>query len=154
VKRSNLAGWAGYSYCPSRSRFFWGLRLHLITTTGGLPITWALADPKLDERQVLMAVLDHDPTLSPSNAPGLTVIADKGYVSAERRPVPRRTPGAAAAPILPQPHAPARLAPAQTRPPIDRVGFRHPQKANSTSNSTAAAPSTESVPGSGSDYSP
>jgi hypothetical protein len=46
-----------------------GLRLHLITTTAGLPITWALADPKLDERQVLMAVLDHDPTLSPSNAP-------------------------------------------------------------------------------------
>jgi hypothetical protein len=69
VKRSNLAGWAGYSYCASHSRFFWGLRLHLITTPAGLPITWALADPKLDERQVLMAVLDHDPTLSPSNAP-------------------------------------------------------------------------------------
>jgi hypothetical protein len=40
VKRSNLAGWAGYSYCPSHSRFFWGLRLHLITTPAGLPITW------------------------------------------------------------------------------------------------------------------
>ena len=24
VKRSNLAGWAGYSYCASHSRFFWG----------------------------------------------------------------------------------------------------------------------------------
>ena len=32
VKRSNLAGWAGYSYCASHSRFFWGLRLHLIAT--------------------------------------------------------------------------------------------------------------------------
>ena len=82
VKRSNLAGWAGYSYCPSHSRFFWGLRLHLITTPAGLPITWALADPKLDERQVLMAVLDHDPTLT-ADRPGLTVIGDKGYVSAE-----------------------------------------------------------------------
>jgi hypothetical protein len=82
VKRSNLAGWAGYSYCPSHSRFFWGLRLHLIATPAGLPITWALADPKLDERQVLMAVLDHDPALLAAR-PGLTIIGDKGYVSAE-----------------------------------------------------------------------
>jgi hypothetical protein len=82
VKRSDLAGWAGYSYCPSHSRFFWGLRLHLVTTTAGLPITWALADPKLDERQVLMAVLDHDPTLT-DQRPGLIIIGDKGYVSAE-----------------------------------------------------------------------
>jgi hypothetical protein len=82
AKRSNLAGWAGYSYCPSHSRWFWGLRLHLICTPAGLPITWALADPKLDERQVLMAVLDHDPTLT-RQRPGLTIIADKGYVSRE-----------------------------------------------------------------------
>ena len=73
VKRSDLAGWAGYSYCASHSRFFWGLRLHLI----GSP-----ADPKLDERQVLMAVLDHDRTLT-ADRPGLTIIADKGYVSRE-----------------------------------------------------------------------
>jgi hypothetical protein len=32
AKRSNLAGWAGYGYCASHSRFFWGLRLHLICT--------------------------------------------------------------------------------------------------------------------------
>jgi hypothetical protein len=82
VKRSNLAGWAGYSYCPSHSRFSWGLRLHLECTPAGLPIAWALADPTLDERQVLMAVLDHDPTLT-HGRPGLTIIADKGYVSAE-----------------------------------------------------------------------
>jgi hypothetical protein len=30
VKRSDLAGWAEYGYCASHSRFFWGLRLHLI----------------------------------------------------------------------------------------------------------------------------
>jgi len=52
ARRSNLAGWAGHSYCPSHSRFFWGLRLHLVCTPAGLPVTWALADPKLDERQV------------------------------------------------------------------------------------------------------
>ena len=82
VLRSDLAGAAGYSYCPSHSRWFWGLRLHLICTPAGLPITWALADPKLDERQVLMAVLDHDAHLLAAR-PGLLIIADKGYASAE-----------------------------------------------------------------------
>jgi hypothetical protein len=82
AKRSDLAGWAGYGYCASHSRFFWGLRLHLICTPAGLPITWALADPKLDERQVLIAVLEHDPGLT-TDRPGLVIVADKGYVSAE-----------------------------------------------------------------------
>jgi hypothetical protein len=82
VKRSDLAGWAGYGYCSSHSRWFWGLRLHLVCTPAGLPITWALADPKVDERQVLAAILDHDPHLI-TDRPGLVIIGDKGYVSAE-----------------------------------------------------------------------
>lgn len=32
VKRSDLAGHAGYGDCASHSRFFWGFRLYLITT--------------------------------------------------------------------------------------------------------------------------
>jgi DDE family transposase len=82
AQRSNLAGHAGYGYCASHSRYFWGLRLHLICTPAGLPITWALAHPKLDERQVLMTVLDHDQHLLTAR-PGLLLIADKGYASAE-----------------------------------------------------------------------
>ncbi|WP_435193145.1 IS982 family transposase [Nonomuraea sp. bgisy094] len=82
TQRSNLAGWAGYGYCRSHSRWFWGLRLHLICTPAGLPLTWALATPKIDERQVLMAILDHDPDLL-VDRPGLLIVADKGYVSAE-----------------------------------------------------------------------
>ena len=82
VRRSALAGWASYGYCPSHSRFFWGLRLHLICTPAGLPITWALASPGIDERQVLTAIIDRDPDLV-AGRPGLVIIADKGYVSAE-----------------------------------------------------------------------
>ncbi|MFD8547359.1 IS982 family transposase [Streptomyces sp. NPDC059649] len=80
AKRSDLAGWAAYSYCPSHSRFFWGLRLHLICTPGGLPIAWALANPKTDEREVLADMLLNDADLLTSH-PGQTVIGDKGYVS-------------------------------------------------------------------------
>ncbi len=82
ARRSELAGAAGYGYCASHSRYFWGLRLHLVCTPAGLPITWALAPPSLDERQVLMAMLDHDRPLLAAR-PGLLLLADKGYISAE-----------------------------------------------------------------------
>ena len=35
VRRSDVAGWAGYGYCASHSRFFWGLRLPLVCTCRG-----------------------------------------------------------------------------------------------------------------------
>jgi hypothetical protein len=41
-----------------------------------------LADPKIDERQVLMAICDHEPDLL-DQRPGLLIIADEGYISRE-----------------------------------------------------------------------
>jgi hypothetical protein len=82
AKRSNLAGWAGYGYCASHSRYFWGLRLHLICTPAGLPISFALANPKVDERDVAIDLFETEPALL-AGRPGQTVIADKGYASAE-----------------------------------------------------------------------
>jgi len=78
VKRSDLAGWAEYGYCASHSRFFWGLRLHLVATLHGLPIGFALTGAKADERQVLLDLLHSDPTLAGSR-PGQLLIADKNY---------------------------------------------------------------------------
>jgi Transposase DDE domain len=78
VKRSDMAGWANYGYCASHSRWFWGLRLYLITTPAGMPILWALADPKIGEREVLAAMLDVEPQLTTSR-PGLILITDKGF---------------------------------------------------------------------------
>lgn len=48
VKPSDLAGWAEYGYCASHSRFFWGLRLHLVCTLKCLPIAFALTGAKAD----------------------------------------------------------------------------------------------------------
>jgi len=82
AKRSELCGFAGYGYCASHSRYFWGLRLHLVTTPAGLPITFALSNPKLDEREVLRDLLEIEPELLDDH-PGQVVLADKGYRSAE-----------------------------------------------------------------------
>jgi len=82
AKRSDLGGFAGYGYCASHSRYFWGLRLHLVTTPAGLPIAFALANPKVDEREVLRDLMEIEPQLL-DDRPGQVVLADKGYRSAE-----------------------------------------------------------------------
>jgi hypothetical protein len=81
VKRSDLAGWAEYGYCASHSRFFWGLRLHLVCTLHGLPVGWALTGAKADEREVLESILAATPDLARPGDQGRrqVVIADKAY---------------------------------------------------------------------------
>ena len=81
VKRSDLAGWAEYGYCASHSRYFWGLRLHLVCTLQGLPVGWALSGAKADEREVLNTILESTPALAGANGRRRrqVVIADKAY---------------------------------------------------------------------------
>jgi hypothetical protein len=78
AKRSDLAGWAQYGYCASHSRYFWGLRLHLLCTLGGLPVAFALTGAKADERETLLGMLDADPGLMAAH-PHQTIIGDKNY---------------------------------------------------------------------------
>jgi hypothetical protein len=82
AKRSDLVGYAGYGYCASHSRYFWGLRLHLVCTPAGLPVAFALANPKDDEREVLRDLLESELALL-AQRPGQVIMADKGYRSAE-----------------------------------------------------------------------
>ncbi|MHB1065828.1 MAG: IS982 family transposase [Candidatus Nanopelagicales bacterium] len=79
VQRSDLAGWAEYGYCASHSRFFWGLRLHLVCTLHGLPVGWALAGAKADEREVLEQILATTPALAAAREHRQITIADKNY---------------------------------------------------------------------------
>lgn len=84
VKRSDLAGWAEYGYCASHSRFFWGLRLHLLCTLHGLPVGFALTGAKADERAVLCDILHADPDLTGRRGRRRQVmIGDKNYFGAE-----------------------------------------------------------------------
>jgi hypothetical protein len=53
-----------------------GLYLH------GLPVAFALANPKTDEREVLVELVDVEPGLV-AQRPGLVILADKGYRDAQ-----------------------------------------------------------------------
>jgi len=82
ARRSELAGWAEYGYCASHSRYFRGLRLHLLCTLHGLPAGFALTGAKADERDVLLGILAADPDLA-ARLPGQIIIGDKNYFGRE-----------------------------------------------------------------------
>jgi Transposase DDE domain len=104
AKRSDLAGWAEYGYCASHSRYFWGLRLHLVCTLQGLPVAFALTGAKADERETLLGLLARDPTLAAARP-------------ARSSPATRTTTAATSRPPSPQPGSPCRARPARASRP-------------------------------------
>jgi hypothetical protein len=77
VKRSDFAGHAGYGYCASHSRRFWGFRLYLLCASDGMPIAFELAPANVSEREVAAEMLRR------VALDGYTVIADKGFAGAD-----------------------------------------------------------------------
>jgi hypothetical protein len=82
AKRSGLYGWAGYGYCPSHSRWYWGAKLLIICTCDGTVTGFGLANPKLfGEREEARQMLKDQPANRP--APGTAVVTDKGLSGEE-----------------------------------------------------------------------
>jgi hypothetical protein len=82
VRRSDLAGWANYGYCAAYSRWYWGLKLYLLTTAEGMPVAWCLADPKIGEREVAADLLGHARDIGVLRDQ-MIVLADKGLAGRE-----------------------------------------------------------------------
>ena len=82
VRRSGLAGLANYGYCAAHSRWYWGLKLYLLTTAEGMPVAWCLADPKIGEREVAAELLGHARDIG-ALRDGMIVLADKGLAGRE-----------------------------------------------------------------------
>jgi hypothetical protein len=68
---------AGYGYCASHSRYFYGMRLHLLCAPDGTPRAATLWSPERGEREVALSLL------SRGLRGGETIIADKGYAGVE-----------------------------------------------------------------------
>jgi len=82
AKRSGLAGDAGYGYCASHSRFYWGAKLMLIVTPDGTITGFCLANPKLTgERDQASEMLRRQPANRPH--PGTVIVTDKGFARAD-----------------------------------------------------------------------
>jgi Transposase DDE domain len=82
ARRSGLYGWAGYGYCPSHSRWYWGAKLLLICTCDGTVTGFGLANPKLfGEREHARQMLQDRPANRPE--PGTAIVTDKGLAGEE-----------------------------------------------------------------------
>jgi len=76
ASRSAFAPAASYGYCPSKSRFVWGLRLVVICDRKGVPVGYDLTGPKTgDERESSF-------TLAQAH-PASLLFADGGFWGAE-----------------------------------------------------------------------
>ena len=82
VRRSELAGWANYGYCAAHSRWYWGLKLYLLTTAEGMPVAWCLAGPKIGEREVAAGLLGFARDIG-ALRDRMIVLADKGLAGKE-----------------------------------------------------------------------
>ncbi|MCA1701401.1 MAG: IS982 family transposase [Actinobacteria bacterium] len=77
ARRSELAGDAGYGWCRSHSRYFWGFRLYLLCAPDGMPIAFELAAANVPERVVAAEMLQR------VDLHHYTVLADKGFAGEE-----------------------------------------------------------------------
>jgi hypothetical protein len=77
TRRSDLADVCGYGYCTSHSRWFWGMRLHLVCAPDGTPRAATLVAADRPEREVAL------PLLARALHGGETIICDKGYAGRE-----------------------------------------------------------------------
>lgn len=77
TRRSRLADVCGYGYCKSHSRWFWGMRLHLVCAPDGTPRAAALVSADRPEREIALTLLPR------ALAGGETIVCDKGYAGHE-----------------------------------------------------------------------
>jgi hypothetical protein len=76
-RRSQLAPWAGFGYCPAHSRRYWGFKLVLLCATDGTIVDFDLVAANSGEREAALALLQANPIA------GTTIICDKGFAGAD-----------------------------------------------------------------------
>lgn len=77
TRRSQLAPWAGFGYCPAHSRRYWGFKLVLLCAADGTIVDFDLAAANSSEREAALALLEANPI------EGATIICDKGFAGAD-----------------------------------------------------------------------
>ena len=77
VNHSQLAPYCGFGYSPAHSRFFWGMRLVLLSGPDGAIVDFDLVPADTPERDAGLALLERQPLR------GQLVLCDKGFAGRE-----------------------------------------------------------------------
>ncbi len=70
--RSDFLGYASYGYCTSRGAHYFGYKLVMLSTLGGMPVLYDLVPANTDERLAGLEMLDH--------LYGCELLAEKGFI--------------------------------------------------------------------------
>ena len=89
ARRSDAAGWAEYGYCASHTPVLLGAAAAPGVHLAGLPVLFALAGAKADEREILLGMLEAGRDVADGH-PGQTLIGDKNYFGRALRERPHR----------------------------------------------------------------
>ncbi len=121
TRRSQLAPWAGFGYCPAHSRRYWGFKLVLLCAPDGTIVDFDLVAANAAEREAALALLEANPI------EGATIICDKGFAGADFEAAVARAARTAA-----EAEQRRRARPAQPAdrldPATDRVDRQQPQR--------------------------
>jgi len=110
TRRSDLAEVCGYGYCKSHSRWFWGMRLHLVCAPDGTPKAATLVAADRPEREIAL------PLLARCLRGGETIVCDKGYAGSEFADAVNQLGGTIVRPARKnEPASPTHLAPIRQR---------------------------------------
>ena len=77
VNRSELAPYCGFGYSPAHSRYFWGMRLVLLSGPDGAIVDFDLVPADTPEREAGLTLLERQPLQ------GQLVLCDKGFAGRE-----------------------------------------------------------------------
>jgi hypothetical protein len=77
VNRSQLAPWCGFGYSPAHTRWFWGMRLVLLSGPDGAIVDFDLVPADTPEREAGLALLQRQPLR------GQLLLCDKGFAGRE-----------------------------------------------------------------------
>jgi hypothetical protein len=79
-RNKNLKDHCAVGYCAAQEEKFYGFRLHAVSSTNGMILSYTLAPADVDERDIILDTFMHQ-----SHLKNKVCLADKGYISAEKR---------------------------------------------------------------------
>ena len=80
----NLKGYCEVGYCAAQKEKFYGFRLHAVSSSNGMILSYTLAPADVDERDIVIDTFIHQPHLKDK-----VCLADKGYICTKRRALAR-----------------------------------------------------------------
>ena len=75
VRHSAMADIATYGYCASHSRYYWGFKLIILTSSDGFPVAFELVPANVGEVDALRTILPR------TDVRGRSILGDKGFTS-------------------------------------------------------------------------